>query len=146
MGKLDELFNKIDEEGLYDAKAISEEKANEIIDYLYEQNGFSAWWRSVPNYEIKNHIIKGISQIVANDRYEKLDQTICELESHIDNLNSKIADLEYRLRKQRSVLPTSEETVSDGFGSTWSKKCPNCGKDEVFVVRPGKVECGNCGY
>ena len=36
-------------------------------------------------------------------------------------------------------------TISDGFGATWSKKCPMCGKDTMEIVRPGWVQCGNCG-
>lgn len=38
-----------------------------------------------------------------------------------------------------------DETISDGFGGEWLKKCPDCGKDEMAVVRPGKVQCNNCG-
>ena len=36
-------------------------------------------------------------------------------------------------------------TISDGFGSTWSKTCPMCGKETMEIVRPGKVQCANCG-
>ncbi len=36
-------------------------------------------------------------------------------------------------------------TISDGFGSEWSVICPVCKKDSMYVVRPGKVQCGNCG-
>lgn len=37
-----------------------------------------------------------------------------------------------------------ENTIEDGFGSSWSKICPVCGKDSMQIVRPGKVQCGNC--
>ena len=37
------------------------------------------------------------------------------------------------------------DTISDGFGSTWSSWCPECGKKTMQVVRPGSVQCGNCG-
>lgn len=37
------------------------------------------------------------------------------------------------------------DTISDGFGSTWSKTCAMCGKKTMEIVRPGKVQCGECG-
>ena len=37
-----------------------------------------------------------------------------------------------------------KNTIEDGFGSSWSKTCCNCGKDAIHIVRPGKVQCGNC--
>jgi hypothetical protein len=40
---------------------------------------------------------------------------------------------------------TDEETISDGFGSTWSKTCPRCKGRTMDVVRPGEVQCVNCG-
>ena len=36
-------------------------------------------------------------------------------------------------------------TIEDGFGSKWSAWCPQCGKKSMSVVRPGKVQCNNCG-
>jgi hypothetical protein len=36
------------------------------------------------------------------------------------------------------------DLVDDGFGSTWSAYCPDCGKKAVHVVRPGKAQCSNC--
>lgn len=38
-----------------------------------------------------------------------------------------------------------EDTIEDGFGSAWSRTCPSCGKKKMEIVRPGKVQCGNCG-
>lgn len=37
-----------------------------------------------------------------------------------------------------------DSTIEDGFGSAWSKRCPECGEDTIEVVRPGKVQCSNC--
>jgi hypothetical protein len=37
-----------------------------------------------------------------------------------------------------------DEIIEDGFGSAWSAWCPECKKKAMFVVRPGKVQCGNC--
>lgn len=37
------------------------------------------------------------------------------------------------------------DTIEDGFGSAWSKRCPECGKNSMQVVRPGKAQCKYCG-
>lgn len=39
----------------------------------------------------------------------------------------------------------SKDTIEDGFGSVWSAWCPECGKRTMNVVRPGQVQCSNCG-
>jgi hypothetical protein len=52
------------------------------------------------------------------------------------------------LNKEFRELDEAEDdsdTISDGFGSTWSSKCAMCGKNSVQIVRPGKVQCTNCG-
>lgn len=56
--------------------------------------------------------------------------------------NEAVADFGFKIEG----LVTSEklETVSDGFGSVWSKICPNCGKSSMQVVRPGKIQCATC--
>jgi len=61
-------------------------------------------------------------------------------ESHHDAL----ADARWT-KKAYEFLLRKEETISDGFGSTWLKRCPECGKDSMVVIRPGKVQCNNCG-
>jgi hypothetical protein len=30
--------------------------------------------------------------------------------------------------------------IEDGFGNSWSKICPECGKSTMIVIRPGKVQ------
>lgn len=35
-------------------------------------------------------------------------------------------------------------TISDGFGSSWSIICPECGQPTMVIVRPGKVQCTEC--
>ncbi len=37
-----------------------------------------------------------------------------------------------------------DDIIEDGFGSAWSKTCPECGKKSMVVVRPGKCQCNNC--
>ena len=49
------------------------------------------------------------------------------------------------LNKVVNELGDDEETIEDGFGNAWSAYCPDCGQKTVSVVRPGKVQCSNCG-
>ena len=45
----------------------------------------------------------------------------------------------------RSVTDKIQEgTIEDGYGSVWSDTCPSCG-GKMQVVRPGKIQCCNCG-
>lgn len=39
----------------------------------------------------------------------------------------------------------NEKTIEDGFGSVWSLRCLDCGRNSMQVVRPGKVQCQYCG-
>jgi hypothetical protein len=39
---------------------------------------------------------------------------------------------------------TKGDTITDGFGQMWSKTCPLCKEDTMFIARPGRVRCGNC--
>ena len=38
-----------------------------------------------------------------------------------------------------------DNIIDDGFGNMWSKTCPECGKESMEIVRPGKVQCAYCG-
>lgn len=40
---------------------------------------------------------------------------------------------------------SDEEIIEDGFGSAWTKKCAECGRMSMQVVRPGKAQCSYCG-
>ena len=35
--------------------------------------------------------------------------------------------------------------IDDGHGNQWSAWCPECHQKSIVVVRPGKVQCINCG-
>lgn len=39
----------------------------------------------------------------------------------------------------------TKDIIEDGDGSAWSAWCPMCHKKLMSVVRPGKVQCQNCG-
>ena len=38
-----------------------------------------------------------------------------------------------------------EPLITDNCGNFWSKKCPVCGQESMEIVRPGQVQCSNCG-
>lgn len=37
-----------------------------------------------------------------------------------------------------------DDIVDDGFGTSASVYCPECGKKSIYVVRPGDIRCSNC--
>lgn len=39
----------------------------------------------------------------------------------------------------------SSDTIEDGYGGAWSAWCPECGRKTMQIMRPGKVQCANCG-
>ncbi len=41
-------------------------------------------------------------------------------------------------------LPTSPDLITDGY-SFFSARCPKCGGLTMRVVRPGSVQCQECG-
>ena len=38
-----------------------------------------------------------------------------------------------------------QKTIKDGFGNEWELKCPQCNRDSMQVMSPGKVQCKYCG-
>ena len=48
--------------------------------------------------------------------------------------------LTYNLKKD-----INEIMIADSFGNMWSKRCPECKKMSMQIVRPGKVQCKYCG-
>ena len=48
-----------------------------------------------------------------------------------------------RIKGISVIIP--DEEISDGLGSVWSAYCPVCKAKSMSVVRPGKVQCDNCG-
>jgi hypothetical protein len=55
----------------------------------------------------------------------------------VERLLQNMANMQY--------LVDAGDVITDGFGGCWSSKCPECGEKAMQVVRPGKVQCGNCG-
>lgn len=51
-------------------------------------------------------------------------------------------------RKKNARIALSKKwdaIIEDGFGSVWTKKCCMCNCLTMYIVRPGEVQCGNCG-
>lgn len=65
-------------------------------------------------------------------------EEICKLEKPVFAAKSD----PYEIQKIR--MPENYGLISDGY-QTWSIKCPTCKEESMKVVRPGKVQCINCG-
>lgn len=87
----------------------------EHCDYCDESN---EWWESQKN--------QGLN-------YEE----ICKL-------NPIHLPKEDPYERQKVKCPENYGLISDGY-QTWSGKCPTCNQWTMEVVRPGKVQCSNCG-
>ena len=55
-------------------------------------------------------------------------------------IRGRIAEL-----RASAQIEQNNETIEDGFGSVWSKRCPTCRKLRMQVVRPGEAQCSHCG-
>lgn len=49
-----------------------------------------------------------------------------------------------KLLRTKERIKSGYYTITDGHQS-WNKKCPECGKMSMVIVRPGKVQCNKCG-
>ena len=94
----------------------------------------NGWTKALAQKDEKIAELKAFKQAVENGRCSE-----CPFLGEAQNQYEQIATLKAEVERLR------DQTISDGFGSTWSKKCPMCGKDTMEVVRPGKVQCANCG-
>jgi hypothetical protein len=43
------------------------------------------------------------------------------------------------------LVSRKRRMIEDGFGNVWYKRCPRCQRETMVVVRPGSVQCSNCG-
>lgn len=59
--------------------------------------------------------------------------------------NKMLSKLKSTKDKILSKKKKEPETISDGFGNTWSAFCLTCKKKTMQIVRPGKVQCSRCG-
>lgn len=51
--------------------------------------------------------------------------------------------LQKRLDNYRKYC-LDNKILFNGFGGSWSITCPECKKDTMQIVRPGKVQCSHC--
>ena len=65
----------------------------------------------------------------------------------IDSIPALARSLQKSFELREAIVHAHENTltVADGCGGLWARRCPDCGEDTMVVVRPGKVQCGNCG-
>ena len=62
----------------------------------------------------------------------------------LEEINASDSDLIESTIIQMLKEGDKTEYIDDGFGNQWDKKCPECGHNSMHVVRPGKIQCGNC--
>ncbi len=95
----------------------------------------------------------GTTQLThAQARLEQAEKANAKRSAQAEALR-KIADLDARLWSSEMItiaqaaLKSEKENdiIEDGFGSSWSAYCAMCGKKTMQVVRPGKVQCADCG-
>jgi hypothetical protein len=48
------------------------------------------------------------------------------------------------MKKSKRKHRKKTATITDGFNH-WKKRCPECGRMSMEVVRPGKAQCRYCG-
>jgi len=60
-----------------------------------------------------------------------------------DGLSGNLGETEYTTDGTTAVLRDTDY-ITDGY-QTWPKRCAMCGQDTMQVVRPGKVQCSECG-
>jgi hypothetical protein len=108
-----------------------------------ESAEFSKEYKTWPEYYLTDEEIKAVEKYKAIKKFIPVCIDAGFKEINFEYLDEKglmsLRDMEH-LRKQQ----VCEETVSDGFGGEWSKKCPMCHDISIHVVRPGKVQCYNC--
>lgn len=69
-----------------------------------------------------------------------------EVQKLIDSLDTPNFKVTIKpVLRQTDVSHSSGDTIEDGFGGFWSKRCPMCSRNGMQVMRPGKVQCRYCG-
>lgn len=59
--------------------------------------------------------------------------------------NTKMTENGYSEVTKNGKRESLKHILKDGFGNQWSPRCPECGDKTVEIVRPGKVQCKECG-
>lgn len=127
------VTQKVDDVAVKDCNGIL------VVPYAYArhlESGFHWWQRHGMN---------------ADERLSDAHDLLREIRDlYIPNEIEDRIDLLIGVTKTNDSVPvttpevsTENQTISDGFGSSWEKKCA-CGND-MEVVRPGKAQCSRCG-
>lgn len=75
-----------------------------------------------------------------NERLRQMNETAAKEIKILEGLVANECELRCPVPK-----PSDSEIIEDGHGSAWSARCSDCGDLSMEVVRPGKVQCNNCG-
>ena len=54
-------------------------------------------------------------------------------------------DLETITFEVCKICDKRDDIIEDGFGMVCSAWCSECGQKSMAIIRPGKVQCNNCG-
>ena len=82
---------------------------------------------------------QAISIFLENDG-NGLKSLYWESGEHIDFAIESLKEIE-----SKEFREPIEDTINDGFGNVWSAWCHNCKQKTMEIVRPGKVQCSECG-
>ena len=151
MNSREEIFYRFCDTEIHGKEAVTKEKFFEALEYA-QQFRSPDMAEALTSEELGELIDKHIGGMFGGLEMASIDhfkQTGKINGSFRLRLISLMKFYEFKLKDKALSSPGSgwvkQETISDGLGSEWLKKCPDCGKDEMVVVRPGKVQCNNCG-
>jgi hypothetical protein len=75
----------------------------------------------------------------------RLTRFVCYCVAQLRRLLHSLTRRVTKFDPEVGAAPVETSHIEDGFGSSWSIRCPECGQDSMQVVRPGKAQCSNCG-
>lgn len=142
----------------------SEKKLSERMAIWQKQHGWPALWiDEVATLESELAAAKLDAALLGEERlvHEEIG-SICFAAgastadgtsvSAVKSLAEALAAKEREIENLRAALAASApqeetpspKTIEDGFGSTWSAVCSQCGCESMYVNRPGDARCSHC--
>ena len=71
---------------------------------------------------------------------DKIVTTLAIIPKFIKKIKVRLAAKSFTQQQIDTMLLYHECT------NVWNVKCPHCGKKAMRIVKPGKIQCENCGY
>ena len=62
-----------------------------------------------------------------------------------DEWEELVARLLSNNTEKAKICTARLNNLKDGYGNAWKKTCPECKQDTMEIIRPGKVQCSECG-